>query len=245
MTDQLHTRSLRFDTVEQDGDGRTIEGYCSVWDDPIIVNDWDGQYREQFAKGSFLRTLRERGPAKVKMQYDHGYDIVGSLPIGVWEEIREDSHGLYVRGRLLDSWLVAPVQAAIEAGAVDGMSIRFRAVAQNRDESGELPFITHTEVKLLEAGPVCWPAFESTEVGVRSTSDAVLTLFRAIMRGEVPDLVAARQSRSAPNVTPDPLEDTAKPVQQLLVSGAERRRRALELRGMANDPPGEAASAAR
>lgn len=229
-TDQLHIRNVRFDAVEASTDGRTIEGYSSVWDSVEEIRDWAGHYYERFARGSFLRTLTERGPAKVRMLFDHGYDaLVGGSPIGVWEDIHEDDHGLYVRGRLLDSWHVAPVQAAIEAGAIDGMSVRFRPVVEERDESGALPVVTHQEVKLLEAGPVVWQAFSATEVGVRS--GLVLDLFRAMLRGESVDL-----ARSPGAVAePDPVEGVGRPA--VLVTRAERRKRAAELRGMTRDEP--------
>ena len=50
-------------------------------------------------------------------------------PIGVWEEIREDARGLYVRGRITAAVAKArEVLSLMRAGALDGLSIGFKAV---------------------------------------------------------------------------------------------------------------------
>lgn len=234
--DETYTRSIRFDAIEVTDDKEgVIEGYASVWNAQYEVRDWAGHYMEAFARGAFVKTLSERGPARVRLLYDHGFDtVVGGLPIGTWEDIHEDDHGLYVRGKLLDSWHVAPVRAALEVNAIDGLSIRFRPIVEERDESSDLPLVTHKEVKLLEAGPVVWPASSATEVALRS--DAVLNLFRAMMHGELVDLSASRSTVDEPH----PNKDEA--VQQSLVTRSERRKRAAEIRGVTrNDPTGTAA----
>lgn len=164
--DRVHVRIGEFG-IEPSSDGLTIEGYATVYNQPAMITDWLGEYEETMRFGAFARSLTERGPAKVKMQFDHGHDtMMGSMPIGVWQDIREDSHGLYARGRLLDSWHTIPVRAAIEAGAVSGMSIRMKVIGEEWSKSQENRSIT--EAALFEAGPVVWPAYAGTEVGVRA-----------------------------------------------------------------------------
>ena len=58
-------------------------------------------------------------------------------PIGVWDEVREDARGLYVKGRLLEGVARAREAAAlIAAGALDGLSIGYRTLRAGRDEKG-------------------------------------------------------------------------------------------------------------
>jgi hypothetical protein len=94
-----------------------------------------------------------------------------------------------VRGRISDNWLMEPVRDAIRDGAVDGMSFRFSVVREEwRDNAGKLVRAdeldallwqsgdrgplerTLTEVKLHELGPVVFPAYDGTSVGVRARS---------------------------------------------------------------------------
>lgn len=102
--------------------------------------------------------------------------------------------GARIVARLHDNWLVEPVREAISSGAIDGMSFRFTVVRENwfdatgkqiRDEEVLRELLRRTwyeevpddelllrdlrEVKVPELGPVVWPAYEATSVGVRST----------------------------------------------------------------------------
>lgn len=170
------------------GDGRTLEGYAAVFDQDTEINSWEGHFMERISRGAFRKTLKEGKPI---MQYDHGHDArFGNLPIGVYEDVREDRHGLRVQGRLFEH--AEPIREAIEAGAVTGMSFKFRVVRDSwtddkgnpitdRNElmdklynakKGDKPLRrTIKEIKLREAGPVTTPAYAQTTVGVRSMTD--------------------------------------------------------------------------
>ncbi|MGW3808848.1 HK97 family phage prohead protease [Micromonospora sp. NPDC005113] len=151
----------------EQGDGYTLEGYAAVFDTPTRIDSWEGTFDEVVARGAFKRTLNARRPV---LQFDHGQDArTGSVPIGAIDELREDDRGLYVRARLFDNPVVEPIRQAIAGGAIDGMSFRFRVNDdrwQRRD--GDVELRTIREVELYELGPVVFPAYESTTVGVRS-----------------------------------------------------------------------------
>lgn len=162
----LLTRAVTFDTRATDDDGFTLEGYAAVFDAPTRIDSWEGLFDEQIARGAFLKTLSERKPV---VQFDHGKDIAtGSVPIASIQAIREDSHGLFVSARMFDNPRVEPIRQAIAGGAIDGMSFRFRVTREDWDESGEVPQRTIRELSLFELGPVVFPAYEATSVGVRS-----------------------------------------------------------------------------
>jgi HK97 family phage prohead protease len=53
---------------------------------------------------------------------------------GVWTSLKEDARGLHARGRLMPEVARArEVLALMRAGALDGLSIGFRAVKGRRD----------------------------------------------------------------------------------------------------------------
>ena len=169
-----------------EGDGLTLEGYAAVFDTPTRIDSWEGLFDEQIARGAFKKSLRETTPV---LQFDHGrHPMVGSIPLGSMDALREDTQGLYVKARLHDNWLVQPVRDAIASGSVDGMSFRFIVVKDEwRDSKGNLLTDpaeiqrqmwagdpknvlqrTLKEVKVPELGPVVFPAYRETTVGVRS-----------------------------------------------------------------------------
>lgn len=164
----LLTRAASFE-LRADGDsddGHTLEGYAAIFDEPTRIDSWEGTFDETIVRGAFAKTIKERTPV---LQFAHGRDIAtGSVPIGAIDALREDDHGLFVRARLHDNSRVEPIRQAIESGAIDGMSFRFRATREEWDESGDIPQRTIREVELFELGPVVFPAYQATSVGVRS-----------------------------------------------------------------------------
>ena len=187
MADRTHDRMVGTDDgwevrAAPDGDGLTIAGYAAKFNERTPISDFLGDYFEQIKPGAFTRTLADRA-GKVKMQFNHGHDATfGTLPIGVWTSLREDRKGLWAEGRIHDNWHTLPIRAAIESGALDGMSFRFKAIAEEwraaADEQS-LDERTLTEVALFEAGPVVNPAYEGTTVGVRM---AALDMLRGLGR---------------------------------------------------------------
>lgn len=186
-------RSVPFAQRHDDGeenDGLTLDGYGATFNSPTRIDSWEGSFDELIAPGAFKKSLRERVP---RMQFDHGmHPLIGSIPIGRFTTVEEDTRGLHVVGRLTDNWLIQPVRDAIRDGGIDGMSFRFSVVQEQwRDREGKIikddeelwdllfagrneeqALLTRTlkEVRVTEVGPVVWPAYESTTVGVRSRS---------------------------------------------------------------------------
>ncbi|HEY9371527.1 HK97 family phage prohead protease [Streptomyces sp.] len=179
-------RAVEFRAAGDAGDGRTLEGYGAVFDAPAHIVGWEGEWDEEIARGAFKKTLRQRQPV---LQFDHGRDHrTGSVPIGAIETLTEDDKGLYVKARLFDNDVVEPIRQAIEGQAITGMSFRFEVARdewRDRDgkkikddelwkllwEPGERGPLKRTILEvdpLYELGPVVFPAYDATSVGVRS-----------------------------------------------------------------------------
>jgi HK97 family phage prohead protease len=179
-------RAAEFRATGDIGDGRTLEGYAAVFGTPTRIQSWEGQFDEQIAAGAFRKTLRKKTPV---MQFDHGRDArTGSVPIGSVEELREDDSGLFVRGRLFDNDIVEPIRQAIEGKAITGMSFRFQVAREEWHDNAGVKIKADELQRLLwepgdrgpllrtileidplhELGPVVFPAYDATSVGVRS-----------------------------------------------------------------------------
>lgn len=188
---RIVTRDVDFALATNDAqsDGRTLSGYAAVFGQDTVINSFEGNFVERLAPNCFKKTLQER---KYPIcQFAHGRDSrTGGVPIGVFTEMREDDHGLYVEARLFENDLVEPIRQAIEAQAISGMSFTFtvtrdewmdnqgRSVGGNELQrllwdSGDRGPLQRTirEVRLMEAGPVIYPAYEGTSVGVRSMDE--------------------------------------------------------------------------
>ena len=189
------TRNVDFqiESSAESSDGRTLDGYAAVFNQPTRIRSWEGDFNETIARGAFDKTLQERKPV---MQYNHGRDArIGTVPIGTFDKIEADSHGLHTVGRLFDHPDVERVRQALQSGDISGMSFTFSVVRDSwtdkngteitdpRElerllwEPGERGPLNRTikEVKLREAGPVLYPAYEGTSVGVRGEEEVELS----------------------------------------------------------------------
>lgn len=153
-------------------DGHVIEGYASLFG----LTDQGGDTVQPGAFTASLARLAGKGD-KVRMLWQHD----PAKPIGVWDEIREDEKGLWVKGRLLPEIAQAREAAAlVGAGAIDGLSIGYRTVSAERDGKGRRLL---SEVELWEVSLVTFPMLAEAKVGRKS--DGALELaaaFRAATR---------------------------------------------------------------
>jgi hypothetical protein len=133
---------------------------------------------ERFAPGSFLRTMAE-DRTSMRVLFQHGQDpSIGDKVLGPLLTLREDEQGGYYEVPLLDTTYNADLIPGLRAGLY-GASFRFRATRDNIDLSPEpsdynplgLPERTVTEARVMEFGPVTFPAYSGASANVRSLTD--------------------------------------------------------------------------
>jgi Escherichia/Staphylococcus phage prohead protease len=152
----LERKFARFGEALSVSDGAVIEGYASLFD----TSDQGGDIVQKGAYGVSLKALAAQA-RKVKMLWQHD----PGQPIGVWDEVREDARGLYVKGRLLDSVARGREAAAlIAAGAIDGLSIGYRTVVAGKDDKGRRLL---SELELWEVSLVTFPMLPSARVAAK------------------------------------------------------------------------------
>jgi HK97 family phage prohead protease len=131
-------------------DGTIISGYASLFGKADQGGDTveRGAYATSLLQGRSIKMLWQHDPAQ---------------PIGVWDEVREDDRGLWVKGRLLTDVAKGREAASlIGAGAIDGLSIGYRTVkAHKNDKGGRLL----SELELWEVSLVTFPMLPDARVG--------------------------------------------------------------------------------
>lgn len=136
-----------------------IAGYASVFGQC----DGGGDIVVAGAYGAALARMKAQGQ-KVAMLWQHDPKV----PIGLWDEIREDAHGLWVKGRLLPQVPKGREAASLlAAGAIDGLSIGYRTRRARRDAQGHRHLV---ELELWEISLVTFPMQSGARVQVGAPS---------------------------------------------------------------------------
>lgn len=153
--DELSFKSLALEIKRAPDDAGSFEGYASVFGEVDLGLD-------SVQPGAFADSLRSGRKVKLLWQHDMGD------PIGVWDEIREDGTGLYVKGRLLaDVQKGREAMALLRAGAIDSMSIGYRTIEEEYADGGRVRLLK--KIDLFEISLVTFPMLPAAKVtGVKS-----------------------------------------------------------------------------
>lgn len=154
------------------GNSGVFEGYASVFDETDSV-------RDRVAAGAFAQSLtRYRSENRFPpLLWQHD----SKEPIGAWRLMREDAHGLFVRGELFVADIPRAKQAykLLREGVVTGLSIGYRAVQSHYDSAAKARVLT--EVDLHEVSLVTFPALASARISAVKA---------ALEAGQMPDVRA-------------------------------------------------------
>jgi uncharacterized protein len=150
---QQSAKTLQFEIKSLSPDG-TFAGYASVF------NVLDSQ-RDVIKVGAFSQTIKGR-ISEIKLLWQHN---IGE-PIGVIEELKEDSQGLYIRASLLLGKIARADEAyaLIKAGVVRGLSIGYSPVRYRYDTPNRIRYIS--QVDLWEVSLVTYPANAAAQITV-------------------------------------------------------------------------------
>lgn len=157
--------------TREDGALPTIVGYAAVYEAETVIFN---MFREKLRRGAFRRAVEAR--QDVRALFNHNPDfLLGRVGAGTLR-LYDDDHGLRVEIDPPDTPTGREVVELIRRGDIYGMSFGFiptRVSWEQADESG-LGLRVVEDVDLVDVSPVTYPAYEQTEVGIRSSAEAVM-----------------------------------------------------------------------
>ncbi len=173
-----------------------FEGYASLFN----ITDASGDI---VMPGAFRASLVWRGTGGVRMLFQHD----PAQPVGVWLTLREDTRGLYVRGRLSREVARARELAALLAdGAIDGLSIGFRtrqAMPERGTGRRRLQRIDLWEISLVTFPMLAGARVTGLKSGTRPVTSSLVVPpcskrpLHAASQPPAPDRLAGRLRRGA------------------------------------------------
>ena len=221
----LFTRVVALDDIQvrAKGDGRTVEAYAAVFDEPAEVRDVDGHYLEQISRSAFDKTLHERG-TRFGVFYNHGKTLYGtpsemaSVPLGTPLQVRADNRGLLTVTRYNRNPLADQILESIRNGDITGQSFTGRFLQSDpqqrspfRPRSGRLTTVTRKEIALVEYGPTPIPVYEGAAVvGMRALLDRFDSI-EALLAGRSDGLPAELEEEEPTTPEGEPEEESDTP----------------------------------
>lgn len=148
----------------ENGNGVKVSGYAAVFGEETTIGNY---YREVIDKGAFDGAI---GRDDVVFNINHE-----GLPLARTSSktltLKEDDHGLYMATELNgDDPDVQTIVPKMERGDLSKMSFAFVPTVQEWEErdGDELPLRRIKEAQLFDVSIVTTPAYEGTEIGLRS-----------------------------------------------------------------------------
>jgi len=151
-----------------DDEGVRVAGYAAVFNEETNIA---GMFMERIEPGAF-RDAVGRDDVVFLVNHD-GLPLARSRSGEGTLTLREDERGLYME-TLLDGEDpdVRSITGKMRRGDLDKMSFAFRAEVEEWDESRDLPVRTIKQARLYDVSVVTSPAYEGTEIGLRSLEAA-------------------------------------------------------------------------
>lgn len=153
----LQTRS------QGDSESNVIEGYAAVFNSPTDI--W-GMFTEIIAPGAFADAIASNDDIRALFNHDWN-NVLGRTKSGTLR-LSEDARGLKFEVDLPNTTLARDLSESLRRGDISQCSFGFVPTSETWDYEPEIPVRTINTVELHEISVVSIPAYEDTEVSLRS-----------------------------------------------------------------------------
>jgi HK97 family phage prohead protease len=162
-----------------------IVGYAALFD---VTADL-GWVTESIAKGAFRESLERKDDVRALFNHDPNF-VLGRSKAGTLDLV-EDDKGLRVKILPPDTTLGRDIVKSIERGDISQMSFGFYIDSEiaSYPESSK-PHFTILRASLFDVSPVTFPAYEETEVDVKSLRDSRMSVIQSSRRNPLAELEA-------------------------------------------------------
>lgn len=152
---------------------KTIGGYAVKYNSPTLIRDrWGDEFLEEISTGAFDKSLQKRNQ-KALWNHDSSKPL-GSVAVNTLR-FNSDSAGLNYDVDLPDNTYGNDAFVSVQRGDVDGSSFGFTCLenvwSKVQYEGREIYKRSITEAELIEVSPCTFPAYESSEINVRSIDE--------------------------------------------------------------------------
>lgn len=158
--------------VSSEKDKRKIYGRAVTFgamSKPVKDSARSTVYKEIIAPGAFTRSLQNNPDVMAFKEHDPKM-ILGRVSAGTLS-VREENDGLYVEIDVPNTSYGNDLLESVSRGDISGFSFGFRPIkSRTYSRSGE-KIVERVEVDLVEVSPTARPAYNETEMNLRSDDE--------------------------------------------------------------------------
>ena len=152
--------------AEGEGESRKIVGYAAVFDQRTQLYE---DVFEEFSQKAFADSITTDD---VRALYNHDPNVVLGRNTVDTLRLAEDEHGLKIEIDPPDTQQARDLMVLLDRGDVSQMSIGFQTLSDKWEMEDSNRIRTVIKVKLFDVSPVTYPAYTTTEVGLRDMDGA-------------------------------------------------------------------------
>lgn len=156
-----------------DGMPPKMFGHAAMFDS---LSEDLGGFRERIAPGAFAKSLES---ADIRALFNHDSNIVLGRNKAGTLRLKEDMSGLAIEIDPPDTQAARDLMVSMKRGDISQMSFGFRTIQDKWAKVNNEWVRTLLEVDLFDVSPVTYPAYNSTDIAVRS--------MQAAIKQEIPD----------------------------------------------------------
>lgn len=160
---EIRGLSEAFEIREEDDAPIRVSGYAAIFGEETNIG---GMFTEVIERGAFASAIERKDDVVFLINHE-GLPLARSRSGTL--TMREDDRGLFIETDLDPSDPdVRSIVPKMKRGDLDKMSFAFRPTRQSWDDSGNIPTRTIEEASLYDVSIVTTPAYDGTEIGLRS-----------------------------------------------------------------------------
>lgn len=154
--------------MRKEGESRKMVGHAAVFNQEADIGGW---FKEVIEPGAFVDTIKDDD---VRALFNHdenfplGRNIAGTLSLS------EDDTGLKVEIDPPDTQYARDLAVSIERGDISQMSFAFQTLKEEwqfAEAKGDMDLRRIKKVRLFDVSPVTFPAYEGTDIALRSRDE--------------------------------------------------------------------------
>lgn len=168
MNKKPERRVFPIEFRQDENDKPKLLGHAAVFNQPVELYD---DFIEVIESGTFKKTI-ERGD-DVRALFNHNPNFVLGRTISETLKLWEDDIGLATEIDLPDTSQARDLLALIKRGDINQMSFAFYVTGERNEKIDGKRVRTITSVDLVDVSPVTFPAYPTTDVGLKTLSNGM------------------------------------------------------------------------